>query len=109
MVPLIVLDDINAIFDDPRLNEKYSKLIRSLLFRMDGKSCNSIFLSSDSSSYTELISIQGMSKRIRLFYFGELEEASFIEGIHQEETYRFYEEEKLFFERFIVLPVSNFK
>lgn len=84
-MPLVVLDDVNAIFDDLKLSDKFSSLIQNLLARLDETSCNSIFLSYDTRCCKQLRSIQGMSERIEVFHFGELEEESFNERIEQEE------------------------
>ena len=94
--PFIVLDDVNSIFIDKDLFNKFYPLINDLLTRMDNEICNAVFLISDSSCYEDFINIQGYSQRINLFHFDELKLKNFEEGICPEATFKFYQKKKNF-------------
>ncbi len=72
---------------------------------MDTKTCNTIFLSSDTRCHKELDTIPGNSERIVVFNFKELTRDSFKEAIEQEVVYKYYSC-KNSFEKFIRFPLS---
>ncbi len=105
-VPLIVLDDINTIFESEDMNKRYFGFLKNQLYRMDTKTCNTIFLCSDTLCHKEIDTIPGNSERIIVFNFKELTRDSFKEGIEQEVVFKYYSS-KNSFEKFIRFPLSK--
>lgn len=76
--PLIVLDDVNVIFSDKKLKQRFFPIVSYLLNRMDYYSCNAIFMSSDLRCEEHLTNISEMRDRIRIFHIDEIKKKALL-------------------------------